>query len=335
MNAELVRLLRSLAAVLERAAPLERHLPLLAESIASPALAAAVRRAEERLREGLPLHAALGEVLPASEIAQIESGLASARLPGLLRALAERYALADRLRRATLRVLVPVVAGMALFAVGMGAAAVASRAFAPMYADMGVALPLPTQLLMELQDIPPATLATGAFGVLMTIAAIVWVLVRHTPLARLEFLVPIWAHVARNRDLAAYCASMSALLEANVPLPVASEISSRVVRNGWLRAALERAAKRAESGLDSVDSLASERAIPRTLIWALGPAQLRGDVPGVFRAFADVYSRQLEGSTTVAVQMVPTIGIVVVLTFAVAVFAALFMPFLMLLEGIK
>lgn len=232
------------------------------------------------------------------------------------------------------RVAVPVAIGACLLAVAMGLGAWMAGFYAAMFAEIGMSLPLVTELLLKLAEVPPLIAAAGALLLLPMGWLLVKVVMVWTGIGRFEYWIPIWGIVASRRDLANYCSSMAALSQSSTPLPVAAEISARTVRNASFREVLLRAHSRMAGGMDLYTAFSLERRIPLSLTWAIGLAQSRSDVPDTFHTFSRLYMTEMEVATSAMIQTMSPIGIILLVNIALLAFSVLALPIFGIIEGV-
>jgi type II secretory pathway component PulF len=333
---ELARLYRALASAIEREAPLDQELRVLAESVESRDLRGALLRTTQNLAEGRPLPEALSGAelpLPSEELAQLQAGVRAGRPAGVLAAMADRRVLSARVSRALRTAVVPVLCVWLLMVPLLVMAAWLGRIYGSIYTSLNIALPAVSRAFVALGDhavlimLVAPLLFVGAWPALR-LSCRTWFV------GAIELLVPVWGRLVLHADLSNYCASMAELLDGGVPLEEAAAQSCRTARNGWLREALERIAHRAADGMDPSVCFRTEPVLPRMMLWTIGAGHVRGDLPATFRALAELYSRGLDSSTAIWTSLVPILGFFVILNLLALVVVALLTPLVSLIQGL-
>jgi general secretion pathway protein F len=332
------RLLRVLASTLERGAPADREVAVLAESAASRRDREGLTALARFLAEGAPLADALrraGAVEDDADLAQLQAGATSGRLPLILRGMAERADHAQRIRREVIRVLLPIVACSFLFVLLLAGAAWFSATFAEVLHNIGVPLPVLTRGIFALGFFHPLLVAAVAALGLALPGLGAWALVTSTNAGRAELWIPVWGRVARARDLSSFCTSLGLLLEAGVPLAAAGEPAARGVRNGWFREGFVRFRERATSGMSASKALEAVDGVPQVMQWAVVLGEQRGDLPAMLLHLGELYGREAEGAATVLSHLIPVLGTIVMIHLVGGTLLVAMLPLFSVLQELR
>ena len=152
---EIVHLTRELATLLQAGLTLDRSLTMVLDFAAGDFVAGTLRRVQERVRQGQSLADALdAEAFPDDYVGMVRAGEAGGALDQVLARLSEalerRLAIRENVRSALqYPILVLCMAGLSVVIL---LTAVIPE-FAPLFADVGVALPLSTRITVGLSDL--------------------------------------------------------------------------------------------------------------------------------------------------------------------------------------
>lgn len=253
--AEVLALSSELSIMIKAGLSLDRALRVLGEMNVHPGVQALVGRLLEDVKRGLPFSAALAQhpaLFGDFYLGMVRSGEASGQLGPVL----ER--LVDHLER--VRALREQVGSALMYpAVLVGVAAVSMIAmlgfvvpqFEPLFADLGDALPLPTQLIMALaQGFRAHAAWLGPLVLLAGLAAGRWArsLGGRRRLGQILARLPGLGRLALRYETALFCRSLGTLLGHGVPMVAALGIACETVGQPGLRAQFEALAPRVKAG---------------------------------------------------------------------------------------
>ena len=238
------RTIRELATLLGADVPIDQALTLLSSGPATPTAAAAAGLLE-RVRSGAALSEAMqaaGGAFPEYCISMVQAGEASGSLGAVLSDLADlldrRADMQSRLRSALVYPMILVL--MAIAAVVL-IVSVLIPSLAPLFEDSGAEPPAAMQVLLFLHDTAiadwPVLLALAGL-----LAAAIALAIRSEPLRlmgdRLALQTPLLSGILARAETARLTHTLGALIRGGVVLPNALRISTLVVRNRTVRAAM-------------------------------------------------------------------------------------------------
>lgn len=231
--ADLALGLRVLADLLESGIAMARALAAL-EAMATPRWRAALPAVREAVRQGESLARALEQApvaIPAVVIGIVQAGERGAGLAAAVRRAAdlceESAAVRSAIRNALAYPALLIVAGTASVALLVGT--VLPR-FAAILSDMGQTLPLSTQLVLRAGELLRVAAVPGAAAIVAAgFAWRLWVGTERGRLAWHAFLltVPLVGDTRRAAAAAHFCTTLSALLDAGVPVAAALPQAAR------------------------------------------------------------------------------------------------------------
>lgn len=253
--AEVLALSSELSIMLKAGLSLDRALRVLGEMSAHPAAQVLVARLLEDVKRGLPFSAALAQhpgLFGDFYLGMVRSGEASGQLGPVLERLVEHLERVRALREQVGSALMypAVLVGVAVLSLIAMLGFVVPQ-FEPLFAEMGDALPLPTQLIMALgqgfRAHGPwlAPLALGA-----ALAGRRWA---RSPAGRRRLggsllRLPLLGRLTARYETALFCRSLGTLLGSGVPMVAALGIACETVGQPALRAQFEGLAPRVKAG---------------------------------------------------------------------------------------
>lgn len=251
----LAPLTRELATLISADVPIDQALSLLAtdKSRGGAGPVAAILLA--RVRSGASLSEAMqaeGGKIPEYCVSVIQAGEASGSLGSVMTDLADlidrRVDMQSRLRAALVYPLILVL--MAIAAVVL-IVSVLVPSLAPLFEDSGTEPPAAMQVLLFLHDTAvqrwPVLLAAAGLAAICVVWALRSEAVRSIG-DRLALRVPVLAGILSRAETARLAHTLGALIKGGVVLPNALRISTQVVRNRFVRAAMERISEDVKEG---------------------------------------------------------------------------------------
>jgi len=184
-----------------------------------------------------------------------------------------------------------IVAGLLKFVVPI---------FANLFVGLGVALPLPTRLVMKLSEI------VGNFwwvGVLLVVALAVGIRqVRKDPRGRLFtdrllLNMPVVGILLRKIAVARFTRTMGTLITSGVPILEGLGITARTSGNAVLEQALLKVRKSIEEGRTIVDPLRESGVFPNMVTQMIGVGEATGAMDAMLQKIADFYEDEVDSAT--------------------------------------
>lgn len=288
-------LLRELATLLDDGVEISRGIEILARLTPEPALAAALDRARAEVRGGARLHAGLHDAglgLPRLVLAMIEAGEQGGALGAMLRTaadhLARGQALARRLQAALIYPALVLVTGtLSLGFVTL----VVLPGFAPIFAQAGLTLPLPTRVVMAVSD------AAVRFGWIapLGVALALFALPHHRgALHRSLLRVPLLGPILALADAARFCRALGAVSAAGMELPAGLALTARTLANQSIASSIDDAIPRLRAGEALGDIIATAAIFPPLVAQMLRLGEENGRLDAMLLRAADLLEAELE-----------------------------------------
>ena len=231
----------------------------------------------------------------------IEAGETGGILDIILQRLAIYVEKAVKLRSAIKSALIyPVaVVGMAMLIVAALLKWVVPI-FANLFVGLGVALPLPTRLVIGLSDF------VGHFWWFFIVGAVALVVavkqVRKHPQGRYYFdamllKMPIVGMLLRKIAVARFTRTLGTLITSGVPILEGLAITARTSGNAVLEEALMKVRKAIEEGRTIVDPLRECGVFPNMVTQMIGVGEATGAMDSMLQKIADFYEDEVDSAT--------------------------------------
>jgi general secretion pathway protein F len=182
------------------------------------------------------------------------------------------------------------------------------------FTDMNQALPLPTQILVQVSDfftrfwwilfLLPVLLAAGLHFVRKTGKGL-W----YTDLAVLQF--PVAGPLIKKMIAARFARTLGALLENGVPLLTALTIARKIAGNQVMSDLIQTAADKVEQGGELGTALAAKTYFPELASRMIQVGERSGELEKMLSKTADLYEREVQAAAAAATALVEPVIILV------------------------
>jgi type IV pilus assembly protein PilC len=172
--------------------------------------------------------------------------------------------------------------------------------FANLFAGLGVALPLPTKIVMGLSAL------VGQFWwfLIIGIVGIVFGLkyIRKHPRGRYYFdkvllHLPVMGLLLRKIAVARFTRTLGTLITSGVPILEGLSITARTSGNAVLEEALMKVRKAIEEGRTIVDPLKESGVFPNMVTQMIGVGEATGAMDAMLQKIADFYEDEVDAAT--------------------------------------
>lgn len=171
--------------------------------------------------------------------------------------------------------------------------------FTTLFAGLGVALPLPTRIVIALSHF------VASFGPLLIVLFILLgVGIRWyygTPSGRmvidaLILKIPILGPVMRKISVARFSRTLGTLITSGVPMLEAMDITSRTSGNAVIERAISQVRKAIEGGRTIVDPLRETGVFPNMVVQMIGVGEQTGALDSMLQKVADFYEDEVDAA---------------------------------------
>jgi type IV pilus assembly protein PilC len=260
----------------------------------------------------------------------IEAGETGGILDIILQRLATYVEKAVRLRSAVKSALIyPVaVVGMAALIVGALLKWVVPI-FANLFAGLGVALPLPTRIVMGLSEFVQTfwwMVFVGGFGLYFGVKQM-----RKHPRGRYYFdkgllYLPVIGSLLRKIAVGRFTRTLGTLITSGVPILEGLSITAKTSGNAVLEEALMKVRKAIEEGRTIVDPLRECGVFPSMVTQMIGVGEATGAMDSMLQKIADFYEEEVDAATKDMLAMLEPVIIGVLGITIGGIVISLYMP---------
>jgi type IV pilus assembly protein PilC len=250
----------------------------------------------------------------------IEAGETGGILDIILQRLATYVEKAVRLRAAVKSALIYPVAVVAISGLIVGALLKwVVPIFANLFAGLGVALPLPTRIVIGLSSF----VQTFWWMVLLGIGGLFYGIkqIRKHPKGRYYFdkmllYIPVIGSLLRKIAVGRFTRTLGTLITSGVPILEGLSITAKTSGNAVLEEALMKVRKAIEEGRTIVDPLRECSVFPNMVTQMIGVGEATGAMDSMLQKIADFYEEEVDAETKNMLNMLEplilaTLGVVV------------------------
>jgi type IV pilus assembly protein PilC len=172
--------------------------------------------------------------------------------------------------------------------------------FATLFAGLGVALPLPTRIVIGLSNF-----VGSVFGLLILVAIVGAVVGMKfwyaTPVGRMHIdrtilKLPIVGLVLRKIAVARFTRTLGTLISSGVPILEGLEITARTAGNAVIEKALMEVRKGLEAGRNLSDPLKETNVFPSMVTQMIGVGEQTGAMDAMLQKIADFYEDEVDAA---------------------------------------
>ncbi|MET0611200.1 MAG: type II secretion system inner membrane protein GspF [Pseudomonas caspiana] len=340
-GAALVSFTQQLATLLGAGQPLERSLGILLKQPGQPQTRALIERIREQVKAGKPLSAALeeeGTQFSSLYISMVRAGEAGGALESTLRQLSDYLERSQLLRGEVINALIYpafLVVGV-LGSLALLLAYVVPQ-FVPIFKDLGVPIPMITEVILGLGEF----LSAYGLAVLAGLIALIWLLVlRRKDPARRErhdrrlLGIRIIGPLLQRIEAARLARTLGTLLNNGVALLQALVIARQVCTNRALQAQVAQAAESVKGGGTLASAFGAEPLLPDLALQMIEVGEQAGELDSMLLKVADVFDVEAKrGIDRMLAALVPALTVVMAGMVAV-IMLAIMLPLMSLTSNI-
>ncbi|MCL1144206.1 type II secretion system inner membrane protein GspF [Shewanella gaetbuli] len=305
--AELALITRQIATLVAAGLPIEEALKAVGQQSEKARLGNMVMAVRSRVVEGYSLADSMAEfphVFDDLYRAMVASGEKSGHLEVVLNRLADyterRQQLKSKLTQAMIYPAVLTTVAISVIAVLL--AAVVPKVVGQ-FEHMGQELPGTTQFLIVASDF----VQHYGFIVLGVIFGLIVVFKRllKTPSVRMKYdtlllQMPVVGNVSKSINTARFARTLSILSASSVPLLDGMKISSEVLQNVKVRAAVDEATARVREGTSLGAALTNTKLFPAMMLYMIASGEKSGQLEDMLERAADNQDREFESNVNIA-----------------------------------
>ncbi|WAH56024.1 type II secretion system inner membrane protein GspF [Pseudomonas silvicola] len=340
-GAALVSFTQQLATLLGAGQPLERSLGILLKQTQAPKAHALIERIREQVKAGKPLSQALeeeGGQFSTLYISMVRAGEAGGALENTLRQLSDYLERSQTLRGEVINALiypafliVGVLGSLALLL------AYVVPQFVPIFRDLGVPIPLITQVILALGEF----LSAWGLMVLAGLIVAIWgtAIALRDPtrrqrndrrLLRIKVIGPLLQRI----EAARLARTLGTLLSNGVALLQALQIVRQVCSNRAVVAQVEHATEWVKGGGTLASAFGQQPLLPELAIQMIDVGEQAGELDSMLLKVAEVFDVEAKrGIDRLLAALVPSLTVVMAVMVAV-IMLAIMLPLMSLTSNI-
>jgi len=273
-------------------------------------------------------------------IAMVEAGEAGGVLDETLKRLAklleENARLQNQLKAAmsypvtVLVIAILVFLGMTIFMI---------PTFADIFAQLGVELPVFTQMMLNLSKLLRSSFSIFLIGGL---AVGIFIFSRYyaTRLGRRQvdgvlLKLPLFGELLQKTASAQFCRTMSSLSKAGVPILMSLEILQDTTSNSVVSDAISNSRNDISEGMPLSTALALKNVFPDMMVSMLAIGEETGEMDAMLSKVADFYEDEVTTAVKSLTSLIEPVMIVVVGGIVGSILVAMYLPMFSVFENIR
>ncbi len=322
-----------LSVMLQARVALHRALEIFERQTRSDAMREIVRQLRSDIQRGSSFDQALARhpaVFDQLTVVSAEAGQESGRLPEVFFDLARHIEKMYALKRKLLQAMAypALVLAVALFAVTFLLLFIVPS-FAEMFSSFQIELPASTRIVMGLSGL------LGKFGPVVLIGLVVIALGAkrwstfpffRRLIDRYSFSIPLVGDIALKTALARFCRTLGTLLQAQVSLVDALELTGRISTSQRLKGEIESMLKCIRQGLGVADPLAGSRLFPPMVVQMIAVGEETSELDAMLLRVADYYERELDGRIDMLSSVIEPVLILFLGILVAAILISMYLP---------
>jgi type IV pilus assembly protein PilC len=294
---------RQLGVMINAGLPLVQSLEILASNQAKQSFAGVLTGVRSTVEGGSTLSNAFQQyprVFDQLYCNMIAAGESGGILDGVLTRLSGYIEKAVKLRRAVRSALIYPVSVVTI-AVGIMVLLLwkVVPIFATLFVGLGVALPLPTRMVIALSDV----VARTAWILIVGVVAAVYGLKRYHRTAGGRLIIdgfilklPVLGLLMRKIAVARFSRTLGTLISSGVPMMEAMDITARTSGNAVIEEAILKVRKAVGEGRTIVDPLREIGVFPNMVVQMIGVGEQTGALDAMLQKVADFYEEEVDSA---------------------------------------
>ena len=332
-----------LSAMVDAGVPIMRSLDLMRRQQKSALFRRALAAMTDDVNQGGTLASAMRrwpKVFDNLSIAMVEAGEAGGVLDETLKRLAklleENARLQNQLKAAmgypvtVLVIAILVFLGMTIFMI---------PTFADIFAQLGVELPVFTQMMLNLSKLLRSSFSIFLVGGL-AIGIFIFSRYYATRLGRRQvdgvlLKLPLFGELLQKTASAQFCRTMSSLSKAGVPILMSLEILHDTTSNAVVGDAISNSRNDISEGMPLSTALALKNVFPDMMVSMLAIGEETGEMDAMLSKVADFYEDEVTTTVKTLTSLIEPVMIVVVGGIVASILVAMYLPMFSVFENIR
>jgi type IV pilus assembly protein PilC len=339
---DLVLFTRQFATMINAGLPLVQSLDILANQQPNKKAAEKIRAVLSDVESGSTLADAMGrhrDFFSEIYVNMVAAGEAGGILDVILLRLAEYLEAADKLRRKVKGAMFYPVTVMSFAALAIAVLLIfVIPTFAGFFESAGVALPLPTRIVMGLSDF----LITWWWAVAAVLAGIGWVIrtYRRTPAGRLAtdrllLRIPMLGGILRKAAIARFSRTLGTLVQSGVPILDGLEITARTAGNRVVEDAVMKSRASIAGGETIAEPLKRSEVFPPMVVQMINVGEQTGGLDDMLSKIADFYDEEVDSAVGALTSVIEPVMIVFLGAIVGGMVVAMYLPIFDIIKTVE
>ncbi|HUP18653.1 MAG TPA: type II secretion system F family protein [Gemmatimonadota bacterium] len=339
---DLVVFTRQFATMINAGLPLVQSLDILATQQTNPKVAAKIRAILNEVEAGSTLADAMRrhrEFFSEVYINMVAAGEAGGILDTILLRLAEYLEASESLKRKVRGAMFYPVTVMAFAAIAIAILLIfVIPTFAGFFESAGVALPLPTRIVMVLSDFLVGY--WWAVGAAIGLAIYLLRTYRATPQGRLNtdrllLRMPVLGVVLRKAAIARFSRTLGTLVQSGVPILEGLEITARTAGNRVVEDAVMESRVSIAGGETIAEPLKKSGVFPPMVTQMINVGEQTGGLDEMLDKIADFYDDEVEAAVAALTSIIEPVMIVFLGVVVGGMVVAMYLPIFDIIQTVE
>jgi type IV pilus assembly protein PilC len=336
---DLLMFTRQLSTIVSAGLPLMQGLDILAEQCEDANFAAVINAVGHEVESGETFSDALRKfprAYPDLYVSMVRAGEAGGDLDGVLLQLADYLEETEELRRRIKSAMTyPVVAFCMIICIATGLIIFVVPAFAEIFGTFGKALPLPTQVLINVSAFLRQwwswfVILGASIGTYVGVKMYGKTATGKYNLDALRLRMPVFGDLQRKVAISRFTRTLSTLTKSGVAILQAMEIVERTAGNEVYARAIRAASESVRNGETLGEPLARSQVFPSMVTRMIGVGEKTGALENMLMKIADFYDSEVRATVDALTSLIEPILIGMMGIVVGGIVIALFMPILMM-----
>ncbi len=300
---ELIMFAENLSVLLRAGIPLNKSLSVLTELVEKRRFQEIIGNVSDRIREGSSLWQALQAqegAFPEVFINMVKAGEAGGVLDVVLERVAEYLTGVQELKDYLISAMIyPVILGVTALGSIVVMLTVVMPRFAQIFADLGVAMPLATQVLLACGTFFQEywfLLLLGAACAALALRALVRSESGGQRWDAIKLRLPMIGSIHKKIEISRFARTLGTLLGSGVSILSAMNIVQGVLMNRVLRSSMKEVYNDLKQGRMLSAALQRSEVVPPLAVHLLGVGEETGNMEDMLRKLAEIYDKDLRSA---------------------------------------
>ena len=330
---DIVLFTRQFATMIDAGLPIVQGLDILSKQAENPAFRKVLLLVKETVENGGTLADGLRKSPKAFDdlfTNMVDAGERGGILDIILERLAIYLEKAMKLKREVKTAMIyPIVVISASFIVTSILLIFVIPTFAEMFADFGAALPLPTQIVLNISNFFVAywyLIFGGVIGSIIGFKAFAKTPRGKEVLHPLALKLPVFGEIIRKVAVARFSRTLGTMIGSGVPILEALQICARTAGNNVVEREVLRARISISEGKSMMEPLSESVVFPPMVVQMIGVGEQTGQIDAMLNKIAEFYEQEVDNAVGAMKQLIEPLMILFLGTLIGGLVIAMYLP---------